>query len=455
MELPGAVVKLIEKLEQAGFEAWAVGGCVRDFLLKKRAQDYDVCTSAKPEEIKRAFAGAAVLETGIAHGTVTVLLDGMAVEVTTYRAEDGYSDGRRPDRVCFLQDITQDLARRDFTINAMAYHPSRGLKDPFGGRHDLEQGVLRCVGDPQARFQEDGLRLLRALRFASQLDLQIEPATQAALLAKKERLFAVSAERTAAELLKLLTGPGAGRVLEQWPQVLGAALPEILPALDFCQHSRYHHLDVWRHTAAAVDAAVPAANVRLALLFHDLGKPAVFTRGEDGAGHFYGHAEKSAELAEQVLTRLRLPAKLQKETVLLVRLHDRPIEPSERAVRRALYRYKDVFFFSLLEVKWGDAAAHAPVFAGARMRELIRLREQAERILAEKPCFTRKELAIDGDDLRRAGIEPGPEMGRILNLLLEKVADGSLKNERETLLKAVPSLDLKPENRYTETRAKE
>lgn len=444
MELPGFVKRLIGKLEQAGFEAWAVGGCVRDALLQKKPEDYDVCTNARPDEIKAALAGLRILDTGLPHGTLTVLTAEAPVEVTAYRAESGYRDGRHPDKVDFIDEITGDLARRDFTVNAMAYHPQRGLKDPFYGRQDLRAGIIRCVGDPEKRLHEDGLRIMRALRFSSQLDFCIEKKTAAALLAEKHRLAVVSSERLSVELCKLLTGAGAGRVLAQWPQVLGVFLPDLLPAVNFLQHSRYHHLDVWGHTAAAVNAAAPVLAVRLALLFHDIGKPDTFMRGEDGAGHFYGHAEKSAELAAKAFERLCLPSKLKREVISLVRLHDRPIESTERAVRRALSKYGEDFFFLLLEVKKGDGAAHAPHAAAQRLQELARLEELARGILREKQCFTLKDMAVGGDDLIQAGFIPGMKMGRILQALLEQVVDGTLKNDRESLLRAARGLDLKP-----------
>lgn len=440
--LPDTVKELLRRLEQAGFEAWAVGGCVRDTLLQKKPQDYDICTAAKPEQIKQVFAGYQTVDTGIRHGTVSVITKTGKIEITTYRGESGYSDGRHPDSVRFLLDIKEDLARRDFTINAMAYHPDRGICDPFGGMEDLQRGCIRCVGEAKQRFSEDALRILRALRFSSQLGFTLEKHTAAALEAEKKKLKLVSAERITEELCKLLLGNYAEQVLNRYAKVLLPIFPEIRSCIGFCQYSCYHHLDVWQHIAASVGAAKPVLAVRLALFFHDIGKPKCFTRDEKGIGHFYGHPQISRKMAEAMCARLRLPAQLEEQVLLLVKQHDRPIELTERSIKRLLMRYGEDTFFLLLEVKRGDAAAHHPSIVADRLHQLDEIKKMAHQILDTEPCLSLRSLAVHGEDLKQIGIEPSPKMGQVLQKLLELVVDGQLENKRESLLQAARNLDL-------------
>ena len=324
---PGAA-KALALLLAAGYEAWIVGGCVRDALLGLPPKDYDLTTSALPEETQRVFAAYPRIETGLRHGTVTVLLEGEPLEITTYRVDGAYSDARHPDGVTFTRSLRQDAARRDFTINAMAYAPGQGLQDFFGGQADLAQGTIRAVGRAETRFHEDALRILRALRFASVLDFTLEAETHQAALACAPLLAAISPERVFSELGKLLCGKAAGRVLRTYPQVLGAVVPEILPMVGFDQRNAHHCYDVWTHTAVAVDHVPPELPLRLAMLFHDIGKPDTFSLGEDGQGHFYGHARRSVEQAEAILTRLRAPRQVRETVLLLVRYHDAVLEES-------------------------------------------------------------------------------------------------------------------------------
>ena len=310
--------RALARLHEAGFEAWLVGGCVRDMLLGCAPKDYDLATSARPEETKAVFPGETVLETGIRHGTVTVLLEGMPLEITTYRVDGAYSDARHPDGVTFADNLRADAARRDFTINAMAYAPGRGLRDYFGGQADLRAGCLRAVGDPGTRFQEDALRILRGLRFAAVLDFSLEEETDRAARRYAPLLTKVSAERCAAELGKLLCGPAAGRILRAYPAVLGVVIPELLPMVGFAHRNAHHCYDVWTHTAVAVDHVPPRLPLRLAMLLHDMGKPDTFSLGEDGQGHFYGHPRRSVELAEGILTRLRFPRRTREQVLCLV-----------------------------------------------------------------------------------------------------------------------------------------
>ena len=326
-QVPAPAREALSRLEAAGFAACLVGGCVRDSFLGRVPGDWDVTTSALPEQTETVFAGERIIETGLKHGTVTVLLEGLPLEITTFRRESGYADHRHPDAVAFTPSLEEDLARRDFTINAMAWSPARGLADPLGGRVDLEKRIIRCVGEPRARFDEDALRILRALRFAAQLDFAIDPATAEAAFALKDTLALVSRERIAAELTKLLCGPAVRRIVREYWPILALPLPELAPMAGLDQRSPYHCYDVLEHSAAAAEAVPPDRILRWAALLHDAGKPACFTLDEQGRGHFYGHAKPGAELARAALTRLRFDKDTVRRVAALVELHDYPIDP--------------------------------------------------------------------------------------------------------------------------------
>lgn len=297
MTIPQDALTILQRLNDAGEEAYVVGGCVRDALLGVTPKDWDICTSARPEEMQRIFSGMHVVETGLKHGTLTVVLHHTPYEVTTFRVDGAYTDHRHPDGVTFVTDVTMDLARRDFTVNAMAYHPVRGLVDAFGGREDLARRLIRCVGRPEARFEEDALRILRALRFASVYDFDIDPETASAIHALYPTMAQVAAERIRVELSKLLCGKGVGRILRDYSDVITFLLPELAPSVGFEQHTPYHRFDVWEHTVRAVEAVAPTEALRLTMLLHDSGKPACFTMDAQGVGHAYGHQKRSTELA--------------------------------------------------------------------------------------------------------------------------------------------------------------
>lgn len=429
---------VIDVLESAGFEAWCVGGCVRDGLRGHAVADIDIACSALWEDTARACraAGMKVRETGVKHGTVTVVFDGEPFEVTTYRVDGSYSDSRHPDAVRFVRSIEEDLARRDFTINAMAYHPRRGLLDPFGGRKDLGEGILRTVGDPAKRFDEDALRILRACRFVSQLGYRIDSAAYRAMLAGKSKLCRVSRERITAELQKLLTGPHARRALMETVDVLSAVLPELVAMKGFDQCTPYHAYDVLEHTARAVEAAPPYPLARWAALFHDMGKPAAFFKEEGGRGHFYGHAKISTALARGAMERLSLPARMRDDVLALVERHDDAIEATPKAVKRALARLGGdaSLFRALCELKRADAAAQAPEYAAGRMARADELLRVLQEIVERKEPFSRRQLAVDGRDAMAAGIPHGPRVGAALDAALDAVIDGELPNEREELI---------------------
>ena len=434
MRLPETIGSILSRLHDAGFAAYAVGGCVRDTLAGREPHDWDICTAARPEQVHAVFADGDVRDTGLKHGTVTLVLDHVPYEITTFRVDGDYSDSRRPDSVAFTDDVTLDLARRDFTVNAMAYSPADGLIDPFGGREDLKAGVIRCVGDPRERFAEDALRILRALRFASRFGYSVEGQTAAAVHALAPTLERIAPERIKTELDGLLAGPAAAEVLREFPDVLGVPIPELLPCVGFDQRSPWHIYDVWEHTLRAVAAAPEDLLLRWTMLFHDLGKPPTFSPGPDGTGHFYGHAAESARIAGAIMDRLRFSNEERDAIAELVRRHDGVLAPDRKAVRRQLARIGRTQFDRLLAVKRADNLAQAPELAAPRLAELETLRALADDIEQNGDCTDLRRLALNGRDLLALGYAPGPALGAELRRLLEFVLDDPARNDRETLL---------------------
>lgn len=434
MEIPENVQAVLKTLEAAGHEAWCVGGCVRDALLGQSPGDWDVTTSALPEETLAAF-GPRALPTGLKHGTVTVKTENGPVEVTTFRIDGAYRDHRRPESVAFTRSLDEDLARRDFTVNAMARNLRGELRDPFGGREGLRRKVLRCVGDPDRRFQEDALRILRGLRFAAALGLEIEPGTAAALRRNREGLADVAAERIQTEFFKLLPGKHAAEVLRGYPEVFGVFWPELLPMVGFDQRNRHHCYDVWEHTLHALAAVPEDLVLRCAMLLHDVGKPDSFTVDEAGVGHFYGHPAVSRELADRMLRRLKCGTEFRETVVRLVEWHDKDIPRTDKSIGRALRILGERDLRRLILVKRADNFGQAPAYWD-RQKELDKAEEILNRLLAEDACFSLKQLAVNGRDLLALGLS-GPAVGAALEELLGKVMDGTLPNERETLLEYV------------------
>lgn len=436
LQIPAYAASLMEKLEQAGYRAWAVGGCVRDSLLGLVPHDWDLCTSALPEQTAEVFSELPLIRNGEKHGTIAVCTEGKVVEITTLRSEGSYTDGRHPDWVKFVPDLRQDLARRDFTVNAMAWSPAGGLQDPFGGIRDLKAGVLRAVGDPETRFREDGLRILRGLRFAARFSLTIDPDTGRAMNDCAVLLSKIAAERIYAELMGFLPRATAGLLCGYAP-VICAVIPELAPAVGFQQHNPHHSLDVYCHIAYVVEAAPPEEELRLAALLHDVGKPRCFTRDENGVGHFKGHAQVGAEMAGEILDRLRCPTKRKERVVTLVAYHGSCRNTSEKAVRRLLRKLGEDMTRELLELDRADCHGKP---TDDRQEIFDEFEETLNRVLGETSCFSLKDLAISGRDLLALGMPPGPELGRILNTILDRVAEGSLENDRKTLLREAGSL---------------
>lgn len=431
MVIPENVQAVLSTLEAAGHEAWCVGGCVRDALSGRTPGDWDVTTSSLPEETLAIF-GSRAEPTGLKHGTVTVKTPGGPVEVTTYRLDGAYLDHRRPASVTFTRSVEEDLSRRDFTVNAMAWNLRGELRDPFGGRADLEKGVLRCVGAPDRRFQEDALRVLRGLRFSAVLGLEIEPGTAAAIRGNREGLRDIAPERIQTEFFKLLTGETAAAVLREFPEVFGVFWPELLPMVGFDQRNRHHCYDVWEHTLHALDAVPGDLVLRCAMLLHDVGKPACFTLDEQGVGHFYGHPAASRDLADRMLRRLKCGTDFRETVVRLVEWHDKDISRTDKAIRRALRILGEEDLRRLILVKRGDNFGQAPAYWD-RQKELDKAEAILDRLLAVDACFSLRQLAVNGRDLLALGLS-GPAVGAALEGLLEKVVDGALPNDRETLL---------------------
>ncbi len=432
MDLPRYAHTAIDILESSGFECFAVGGCVRDSLLQKECHDIDLTTNATPEEMKQSFSSFHVIETGLKHGTLTVLIDRQPLEITTYRTESDYSDGRHPDRIRFTRNLRDDLFRRDFTVNAMAYSPRGGLVDLFGGQTDLQNKVLRCVGNAEDRFTEDALRILRLLRFASALGFSVENETKSAAFRCKERLTLLSKERVAAEFKGMLCGENVRQVLCEYWQILAVLFPFLEPMHGFDQHNFHHCYDVLEHTAV-VTASAPAEPVlRLAAFFHDCGKPDCFSMDDRGVGHFYAHASHSANIARQTMEELKLDRKTTQDVFRLVKLHDSPIEADPRIIKRKLNQYGEPFLLSLIALQRADTLGLAPQFYD-RLPHFEELEALTKEIVACGAVFSLRDLAVNGNDLRKLGLR-GKQIGDALKMLLTAVLDEKVANEKPALL---------------------
>lgn len=433
MDMPKNVDTAINLLQSAGFEAYAVGGCVRDSLLGKIPNDWDITTSAKPEDMKSVFADFHCIDTGIKHGTVTVVIDGEPLEITTFRLDGEYEDNRHPKSVTFTSDLGADLGRRDFTVNAMAYSKMTGTVDLFGGQNDLKNKIIRCVGDPDRRFNEDALRILRALRFASALDFEIEEKTAQSLLKNRALLGNISEERIAKELLKLVCGKGAKRILTDFAPVLFEILPELQPMYKNSHDNPHHCYDIYEHTLIAVESIDPEPTLRFAMLLHDCGKPAVKKFDENGVAHFYGHQRISAEISAQILARLKVSNKFRDEILFLVSNHDRwELYENTEKMPRYLSKFGLDGVLNLLKVMRADVLAQSPEYR-YRLDQIADAEETAKNLAAQKPCLSLSELQINGRTLMDIGIPQGRKLGAVLAQLLDEVIDGVTKNTQEAL----------------------
>ncbi len=433
MYLPPSVLYCIHTLEKAGFRAYAVGGCVRDALLGLTPQDYDLCTNAPPETTAELFSAHTLVRSGQKHGTIGVVVDSVVYEITTFRTEQGYSDGRHPDEVTFVDSVEEDLARRDFTANAMAYHPETGLADPWDGQEDLKNRILRTVGNPETRFQEDALRILRGVRFAVRYGLQPESATHQAMETLAPTMERLARERVFEELCKLLSLVTARDLLTFAP-VITQAVPALKPCVGFTQHTPHHRYDVYTHTAHVVENVSGDLALRWAALLHDVGKPHAFTMDENGRGHFKGHAAVSAQLAEQTLLELKAPTALRQQVVFLIEHHMLPLEPDRRLLRRRMGKYGVHRLTQLIALQQADKAGKGVAEDGDDM--LSQVEQQLVQLQQEAQVLCIKDLAVDGRDMMTLGYQPGPELGKKLQWLLEQVQEERLPNEKQALLDA-------------------
>lgn len=442
-EFKNASKTVLSMLKNAGFEAFLIGGSVRDFIMGREIGDVDVTTNAVPDEVKAVFSDFRVIDTGIKHGTVTVLVENEPVEITTYRSESGYSDNRRPDSVSFSHRLSDDVIRRDFTMNGVAYNFEDGFCDLVGGIGDIKNGVIRCIGNPEERFREDALRILRAIRFSSVLGFAIEAETKKAVHSCRNLLNNISAERIREEFCKLLCGENASAVLAEFSDVIGVFIPEILPSVGFDQKNRHHIYDVYGHILKSVEASKRDLTVRLALYFHDIGKVRTATADENGELHFYGHPKRSAESADEIMKRLRFDNETRENVVTLIRCHDYPIsvrygdEPDRKRLKRLTAKVGKKLIYDIIEVKRCDNLAHAPeyIIGEAFYKKTY---EMLDEIILGGECITLSSLKINGNDLIEMGYE-GRKIGEKLNECLNAVIDEKIRNEYNELKKFVKS----------------
>ena len=433
IQLPEKVKVIIQTLEAAGYEAYAVGGCVRDSVLGRIPADWDITTSALPEQVKELFHRT--IDTGIEHGTVTVMMDKEGFEVTTYRIDGEYRDHRHPEQVNFTGELKEDLRRRDFTINAMAYNDRCGMVDAFGGIEDLKHGVIRCVGVAGERFEEDALRILRAVRFAAQLGFEIEKETADAARALAGNLKDISAERIQTELVKLLVSPHPEMLRTAYELgITRVVLPEFDVMMETPQHHPHHMYSVGEHTLKALEFTDPEKVLRLSVLFHDFGKPQTRTT-VDGVDHFHGYANVSAQETVRIMRRLKFDNATMDQVKRIVLYHDARPQPDERQIRRLLHRAGEDIFPGLFQVMGADILAQSEYRKIEKLVNLERVHQVYDEILKRKDCISLKNLQVTGKDLIAAGMEPGKKIGEILNQMLEDVLETPEHNEREYLLK--------------------
>lgn len=434
IEIPDYVNKLMAKLNDAGYEAWCVGGCVRDSLLGRIPEDWDLAVSSLPPETKQVFSDYPTFDVGMRHGTISVLSEGHTVELTTFRMDGVYSDARHPDSVQFSNSLEEDLSRRDFTVNAMAYRQNSGLRDPFDGLRDLETGLLRCVGIPAKRFSEDALRVLRCLRFSSTLGFAIEPETLQAAMDARGLLEDVSRERVRDELQKLLCGTDAAETLRRNSEILFSLLPELAPLASCNYETLYHRCSVWEHSLQVLSAVSPNPLLRWSALLHDCGKPACKRAPEKGTAHFHGDASESEQLAGMILKRLRFPNRDSDRVCSLIRYHGEAFPLPEKRLKKLLGEFGGDWVFELFSLMRANLAGQDTNRLEEHLTALRDSQELAETILSRQDCLTLRDLAVTGKDLLSLGYHPGPALGKELSFLLEKVLSGTLENDRDILL---------------------
>lgn len=436
VEVPAPVNYIIQELEKCGHEAYMVGGCVRDSVLGRKPHDYDICTSATPDEILKAFPDEEIIPTGLQHGTVTILINKEPFEVTAYRIDGDYSDNRRPDNVTFTKNLVEDLRRRDFTINAMAYNPKTGLIDPFNGMEDIKYKKIRCVGSAEDRFNEDALRILRAIRFEAQLGFAGLPETMFEIERQYDRLKNISIERINSEFCKIVASEQFCVELVLYPNVFSLFIPELKDLIGFQQNNPYHAYDVFNHTVHAIEKCESDdLVVRLAVFFHDFGKPHSYQDGEDGIRHFKGHGKVSAEITDSIMKRLRFDNETRNNVVELVYYHDATFEVGNKYVKRWLNKIGEKQFRRLLEIRKADIKGQKPDYEESQIEKVNNIENILEEILSEKSCFSLKDLAVNGNDVKEVmKLKEGKDIGYWLNEILKRVIDGELENNKYDLV---------------------
>lgn len=438
VKVPKAVPFIMERLHSRGYKSYMVGGCVRDIAMGRVPHDYDLCTSATPDEIIASFPRKQIFAPGMDYGTVTVIVDKEPYEITTFRKDGQYTDGRRPDHVLFTDDVLDDLKRRDFTINAIAFsvYPKKELIDPYNGMKDIKNKVIRCVGCAGDRFKEDSLRILRALRFASNFGFIIDHETEEQIRRQYRSLENISEERIQKELCGMITGRNFTKILADYKEVFSFIMPEIKPMIGFKQNNPYHVYDVFEHTLHAMDACkMDDPVIKFALLFHDIGKPESYSVGENGIGHFTGHGKISAGIADDIMRRLKFDNKTKEAVVQLVSEHDTPIEAQRKRLNRLLNKMGEEQLVRLLAVRRADISAQNPICMQSRMDAVDKAETLLREILSGEHCFSIKDLAVNGRDIINTfDIKPGPEVGSLLKEMLDKVIEEELPNEKEELL---------------------
>lgn len=436
---PDYINTAIRLLENSGFNAYAVGGCIRDSVMGRTPNDWDMTTSSTPEETMKVFGNYRVIPTGIKHGTVTVIIDSNPIEITTMRIDGDYTDNRRPDSVCFTSDIIKDLARRDFTVNAMAYNHRDGLIDPFNGKEDIKTKIIRCVGNPDKRFNEDALRILRALRFASVLDFSIDDETDNSIFRNLHLINNVANERIRVELLKLLQGTGVEKILTEYKDIIFSIIPELRETDGLPQNNKYHIYDVWTHTVKVVSGVRNTPLLRISALLHDIGKPCCLRIDSDGTTHFKGHAEKGSDIADSILRRLKFSNKEIGEITTLILLHDDYPDGDKHKVAKYCSEYSFDILRLALELMRGDASGKSPVVRAELMKSYDKAESQINEIEASNMCLQITDLEINGNDLIKLGYH-GKDIGTVLNTLLTMVIDEKIINNKDVLIKKAKSL---------------
>ncbi len=442
IKTPTEVKNIIKLLTDAGYEAYAVGGCVRDSIMGMTPHDWDICTSAEPQEVLFVLGKKNIVKNGEKHGTVTVLFNRIPYEITTFRSDGEYRDHRRPENVCFVRSLREDLARRDFTVNAIAYNDSTGICDYYDGAGDIEKKIIRCVGDPDKRFNEDALRILRALRFSSRLGFTIEKKTSESIHKNAPLLKSISSERIMSEFTQILMGKNTERVLLDYSDVIAVFIPEIKPMIGMQQHNPHHIYDVWTHTVKAVAAVKNERLLRLCAFFHDIGKPRCATIDDRGIGHFKGHPSLGADMTRTILRRLKTDNKTIDSVIPLIEMHDDRALPEPKYIRRSIAKLGEPLYPQLLELKKADAMAQNPETIAEKLEYIEKLREIYENEIQIGTAFSVRELRINGNDIMTLGITDGKTIGKILTQLQAMVIDGQLKNNREELLGAVKNMEI-------------